>query len=62
VAAVQAITDPTRHHVETFLALAQRRAHATPPPRQPSGGLAYRSLTDEPDVAALVGRLALPAG
>jgi len=47
VAAVNAIADPTRHHVEAFVALAQRRAH----------GPAYRSLTDEPDVAALAARL-----
>ena len=47
VAAVKAIADPTRHHVEAFVALAQRRAQ----------GLAYRSLTDEPDVAALAARL-----
>jgi hypothetical protein len=46
VAAVKSIADPT-HHVEAFVALAQRRAH----------GLAYRSLTDEPDVAALAARL-----
>jgi len=60
VAAVQAITDPAGHNRETFLALAERRAHATPPPRQPTGGLAYRSLTDEPDIA-LVSRLASAA-
>ena len=47
MAAVNAIADPTRHHVEAFIALAQRRAH----------GPAYRSLTDEPDVAALAARL-----
>src|SRR5450631_1293663 len=47
VAAVKAIADPTRYHAEAFVALAQRRAH----------GLAYRSLTDEPDVAALAARL-----
>ena len=47
VAAVKAIADPTRHHVEAFVALAQRRAQ----------GPAYRSLTDEPDVAALAARL-----
>jgi predicted ATPase len=47
VAAVNAIADPTRHHLEAFVALAQRRAH----------GPAYRSLTDEPDVAALAARL-----
>jgi len=47
VAAVNAIADPTRHHVEAFVALAQRRAR----------GPAYRSLTDEPDLAALAARL-----
>jgi tetratricopeptide (TPR) repeat protein len=47
VAAVKAIADPTRQHAQAFVALAQRRAH----------GLAYRSLTDEPDVAALAARL-----
>jgi predicted ATPase len=47
VAAVKAIADPTRVHVEGFLALAQRRAR----------GPAYRSLIDEPDVAALAARL-----
>jgi predicted ATPase/DNA-binding SARP family transcriptional activator len=47
VAAVNAIADPTRHHIEAFVALAQRRTH----------GPAYRSLTDEPDVAALAARL-----
>jgi len=45
------IADPTRDHTEAFTALALRRAR----------GLAYRSLTDEPDVAALTARLALPA-
>jgi predicted ATPase/DNA-binding SARP family transcriptional activator len=47
VAAVNAIADPTPHHIEAFVALAERRAH----------GPAYRSLTDEPDVAALAARL-----
>ena len=47
VAAVNAIADPTSHHIEAFVALARRRAH----------GPAYRSLTDEPDVAALAARL-----
>jgi tetratricopeptide (TPR) repeat protein len=47
VAAVNAIADPTRQHVEAFVALARRRAH----------GPAYRSLTDEPDLAALAARL-----
>ncbi len=47
VAAVSAIADPTRHHAEAFMDLAHRRTQ----------GLAYRSLTDEPDVAALAVRL-----
>ncbi len=47
VAAVKAIADPTRQHVGAFVALARRRAQ----------GPAYRSLTDEPDVAALAARL-----
>jgi hypothetical protein len=47
VAAVNMIADPTPHHIEAFAALAQRRAR----------GPAYRSLTDEPDVAALAARL-----
>jgi hypothetical protein len=47
VAAVNAIADPTRHHLEAFVVLAQRRAD----------GPTYRSLTDEPDVAALAARL-----
>ena len=51
MAAVTAITRPTRHNAEVFVALAQQRAQ----------GRAYRSLTDEPDVAALAARLALPA-
>ena len=51
VAAVNAIAGPTREHAEAFTALALRRAQ----------GLAYRSLTDEPDVAALTARLALLA-
>jgi predicted ATPase/DNA-binding SARP family transcriptional activator len=51
VAAVTAITQPTRHNAEVFVALAQQRAQ----------GRAYRSLTDEPDVAALAARLALSA-
>ncbi len=51
VAAVNAIADPTREHAEAFTALALRRAQ----------GPAYRSLTDEPDVAALTARLALLA-
>jgi len=51
VAAVKAIAHPTRDHTEAFTALALRRAQ----------GLAYRSLTDEPDVTALTARLALLA-
>jgi len=53
VAAVRALADPTRPNVEALVALAQQRAHNLP----------YRSLTsftDEPDVAALAARLALP--
>jgi predicted ATPase/DNA-binding SARP family transcriptional activator len=51
VAAVQAVADPARAHVDAFVALARQRAE----------GPAYRSLTDEPDVAALLARLAPPA-
>jgi tetratricopeptide (TPR) repeat protein len=53
IAAVKVAAEPTRHNIEAFLALAQQRAH----------GVAYRSrsLTDEPDVAALAARLARPA-
>ena len=53
VAAVKAAAEPTRHNVDAFAALAQQRAQ----------GVAYRSrsLTDEPDVAALAARLALSA-
>jgi predicted ATPase/DNA-binding SARP family transcriptional activator len=51
VAAVAVVTDPARRNTDAFVALTQRRAR----------GLAYRSLTDEPDVAALAARLALPA-
>jgi predicted ATPase/DNA-binding SARP family transcriptional activator len=51
VAAVKSIADPTRRNIGAFAALARRR----------SQGLAYRSLADEPDVAALMARLALPA-
>ena len=51
MAAVTAITDPTRRNAEVFAALTQQRAQER----------AYRSLTDEPDVAALAARLALPA-
>ena len=53
VAAVRALADPTRHNVDALVALAQQRAQS----------LSYRSLTsftDEPDVAALAARLALP--
>ncbi len=53
VAAVRALTDPTRHNVEALVALAQQRARNLP----------YRGLTsftDEPDIAALAARLALP--
>jgi predicted ATPase/DNA-binding SARP family transcriptional activator len=51
VAAVKVAAEPTRHNIEAFAALAQQRAE----------GVAYRSrsLTDEPDVAALAARLAL---
>src|SRR5579862_8269675 len=51
VAAVNAVTDPTHHHIEAFADLARRRAQSP----------AYRSLTDEPDVAALAARLTLAA-
>ncbi len=50
VAAATAIADPTPPNINTFLALAQQRTSRP----------AYRSLTDEPDVAALAARLALP--
>jgi tetratricopeptide (TPR) repeat protein len=53
VAAVRALADPTRHNVESLVALAQQRAQSLP----------YRTLTsftDEPDVTALAARLALP--
>ncbi|HEX3833067.1 MAG TPA: BTAD domain-containing putative transcriptional regulator [Solirubrobacteraceae bacterium] len=50
VAAAKAIAVPTAVNVTAFLALAQRRA----------SGPAYRSLVDEPDVAALAVRLAAP--
>jgi predicted ATPase/DNA-binding SARP family transcriptional activator len=52
VAAVKAVADPARHHIEVFVALARRRAQ----------GPGYRSLIDEPDVAALADRLTLAAG
>lgn len=51
VAAVKVVAEPTRGNTDAFVALTQRRAR----------GRAYRSLTDEPDVAALAARLALPA-
>ncbi len=51
VAAVTAIADPTRRNAEAFVSLARRR----------SRGLVHHSLTDEPDVAALAARIALPA-
>jgi predicted ATPase/DNA-binding SARP family transcriptional activator len=51
VAAVKVATEPTRRNINAFVALTQQRAR----------GPAYRSLTDEPDVAALAARLALPA-
>jgi predicted ATPase/DNA-binding SARP family transcriptional activator len=53
VAAVRALTDPTRPNAEAFIALAQQRAQ-----NLPYGSLT--SFTDEPDVAALAARLALP--
>jgi tetratricopeptide (TPR) repeat protein len=52
VAAVKAIADPARHHIDAFVALARRRAQSP----------GYRSLTDEPDVTALAARLTLAAG
>ena len=51
VAAVKVVTKPTRRNINAFAALTQQRAL----------GPEYRSLTDEPDVAALAARLALPA-
>ena len=51
VAAVKVVTAPTRRNINAFAALTQQRAR----------GPAYRSLTDEPDLAALAARLALPA-
>ncbi len=50
VAAVKAIADPTGPNIAAFAALAQQRASDP----------AYRSLSDEPDVAALAVRLARP--
>ena len=54
VAAVRALADPTRPNIEAFVALAQQRAQ-----NLPYGSLT--SFTDEPDVAALAARLALPS-
>jgi len=48
VAAATAIADPTPPNIKAFLALAQQRTSSP----------AYRSLTDEPDVAALAAHLA----
>ena len=53
VAAVRALADPTCHKIEAFIALAQQRVQTLP-----YGSLT--SYTDEPDVAALAARLALP--
>ncbi len=53
VAAVRALADPTRPNAEAFVSLAQQRVQS----------LSYGSLTsftDEPDVATLAARLALP--
>jgi predicted ATPase/DNA-binding SARP family transcriptional activator len=52
VAAVNAVTDPTSHNIDAFVAFARRRAQVP----------AYRSLTDEPDVTALAARLTPAAG
>jgi predicted ATPase/DNA-binding SARP family transcriptional activator len=62
IAAAKATNDPTRQNIEAFLAVAQQRARAVHQVA-PGGvrGLAYRSLIDEPDVAALAARLAPPA-
>jgi predicted ATPase/DNA-binding SARP family transcriptional activator len=51
LAAANAVGDPSREHTEAFLVLAERRAH---------GGLAFGTLTDEADVAALAARLQAP--
>ena len=53
VAAVKAFADPTQRNVEAFVALAQQRA-------QSLWYCGLTSFTDEPDVAALAARLALP--
>jgi hypothetical protein len=50
VAAVKVVTEPTRRNINAFAALTQQRARGP-----------YRSLADEPDVAVLAARLALPA-
>jgi tetratricopeptide (TPR) repeat protein len=47
LAAAKAIADPTQHNADNFVALAQQRTQ----------GPAHRSLTDEPDLLALVARL-----
>jgi tetratricopeptide (TPR) repeat protein len=48
LAAAKAIADPTEHNASHFVALAQQRTL----------GPSHRSLTDEPDLAALAARLA----
>ena len=50
MAAVKVVATSTPQNVKVFVALAQQRSH----------GPGYRSLTDEPDVAELLARLALP--
>jgi hypothetical protein len=50
MAAAAAIDKPTRPNIDAFVSLARQRTE----------GLAYPRLTDEPDVAALAARLALP--
>jgi hypothetical protein len=47
LAAANAIANPTQHNTGHFVALAQGRAL----------GLSHRSLTDEPDLLALLARL-----
>jgi hypothetical protein len=49
-AAANAVADPTRRNIDSFGSLARQR----------TGGPAYRSLSDEPDVVALAAGLALP--
>ncbi len=46
-AAANAIADPTQRNIDDFVALAHQR----------TSGLSHRSLTDEPDLAALATRL-----